>query len=66
MCNDKDLCKIIFNGIDGFDQTLTAKSILRAKTFVDDQGLQTCAFALGKDFRKRKPDRKIDAKSFAA
>ena len=64
--DDQHLGKIRPHQVDGLDQALAAVGILRAKTFVDDQGLQPGAGPLGQHPRKRQPDGKIDPESFAA
>ena len=53
MRDDEDLGEIIFDEIDRFDEALPSLYILRAEAFVNDQCLQTRAFALGNRVRRR-------------
>ena len=66
MGDDEDFGEIVFDHIDGFDETLAAHGILAAETFVNDEGLQAGARALGKDFREGQADGEVDPKRFPA
>ena len=61
MRDDKDFCEIMFDKVNGFDQSLTPLSILRTEAFVYDKCLQARAFALRENFREREANCKINS-----